>query len=169
MFLADFPQASGDFRVLDAGSFRIGHPAGWQVYQSGSAVTLAPQGGLVQSGQATGLAYGAMISLYEPQSDDLGRVSLNQATSELIEDLRHSNPGLRVIGRQRLELDGRAARSATMRGMSPVRGEPEIDWLVTTMRPDGRLLYIVFVAPERDFTSYRPVFVRMLESVQLAR
>jgi hypothetical protein len=34
-------------------------------------------------------------------------------------------------------------------------------------RNDGSLLYVVFVAPEKDFEDLRPVFEQMLKSMKL--
>ncbi len=159
---------SRNLRVFDGGSYRISYPDNWNVYgQETSAVTIAPREGIVQSGNTTGLAYGAMVSLYEP---DLGgaQAGLEEATTQLVDQLQRSNPGLRSLNRrQRIQLDNRPAVSLTLLGRSPVRGENEMDWLVTALRPDGTLWYVVFVAPERDFSSLRPVFLQMLDSVRL--
>ncbi len=158
-------------RVFDAGSFRIGYPDNWNVYgQETSALTIAPREGIVQSREASGLAYGALISIYEPDAGEDGRTILNEATTQLIDQLRQSNPGLRTVsGRQRFQLDHRQAISVTLMGRSPVRGENEMDWLVTTLHPDGTVWYVVFVAPERDFSAFRPAFEQMLDSVRFAR
>ena len=34
----------------------------------------------------------------------------------------------------------------------------ERDWLVTTQRADGSVMYLVFIAPENDFAKLRPTF-----------
>jgi hypothetical protein len=44
----------------------------------------------------------------------------------------------------------------------------ETNWLITLQRPEG-LLFIVFVAPEREFQSYESTFQQMLRSVRLSR
>jgi len=38
---------------------------------------------------------------------------------------------------------------------------------VTFKRNDGTLLYLVFISPDRDFSSMRPTFEKMLKSLQL--
>ena len=43
----------------------------------------------------------------------------------------------------------------------------ERDWLVTLKRRDGSLVYMVFIAPDRDFGSLRPSFEQMLRSLRL--
>ena len=77
---------------------------------------------------------------------------------------------MRVIRRrQRTRVGRQRAVSLTLRGPSPVRGESELDWLVSTLRPDGTLWHIVFVAPEQDFGAFRPTFEQMLDSVRFPR
>ena len=159
---------SRNLRLFDAGSYRIRYPDNWQVHgKQTSAQTIAPPEGIVRSREASGIAYGALVSILEPEPDEDGRISLYQASSQLIEQIQHSNPELRVISRrQRTGVGGQRAISLTLRGPSPVRGETELDWLVSTLRPDGTLWYIVFVAPEQDFGALRPTFEQMLDSVR---
>jgi hypothetical protein len=57
-------------------------------------------------------------------------------------------------------------------GNSPLHdqnGRPtqERDWLVAMMRSDGSLVYVVSIAPEKDFESLRPTFEQMLKSLRL--
>lgn len=160
---------SSSFQLFNGGAFQMQYPNNWKVYgQDTSAVTIAPPEGIVQSQNASGLAYGAMVSSFEPEREG-GQVSLSQAVSQLLDELRQSNPGLRILSRQQSQLDSRPAISVTLMGRSPVRGESEMDWLVAAQRPDGLLWYAVFVAPERDFSSFRQVFERMLDSVRFQR
>ena len=43
----------------------------------------------------------------------------------------------------------------------------ERDWLVTLPRPDGGLLYVVFIAPYSEFNRFRSTYERMLQTLQL--
>ena len=43
----------------------------------------------------------------------------------------------------------------------------ERDWLVAFMRQDGSLLYVVSIAPDKDFEALRPTFEQMLKSLRL--
>ena len=56
----------------------------------------------------------------------------------------------------------------TALGQSPIGNESEVNWIATTFRPEG-LWYIVFIAPERDFADWEPVFQQMLDSVRFPR
>ncbi len=65
-----------------------------------------------------------------------------------------------------------AGKSVDLIGASPLQDQrgrvlQERDWLVATKRRDGSLLYLVFIAPEKDFGSFRPAFEQMLRSLQL--
>ncbi len=55
-----------------------------------------------------------------------------------------------------------------MLGTSPIKqgsqAVAERDWLVTTQRADGSVIYLVFIAPEKDFGKLRPTFEQMLRS-----
>jgi hypothetical protein len=48
-------------------------------------------------------------------------------------------------------------------------GQPvaERDWLVTIPDSQGGLMYLVFVAPDRDFGQLKPTYQKMLNSLQL--
>jgi hypothetical protein len=47
-------------------------------------------------------------------------------------------------------------------------GSRETNWLITLQRPEG-LLFIVFVAPDRDSQGYESTFQQMLRSVRISR
>ena len=70
-----------------------------------------------------------------------------------------------------VSVSGRPANSIELSGKSPVvdggGALAERDWLVTVARPDGDLNYMLFIAPEPDFETIRPVFNAMLQSFQV--
>ena len=72
---------------------------------------------------------------------------------------------------ERVAVNGLQGQSVYLTGDSPVQqgntALPEWDWLVTVPRSQGGLLYLVFVAPEKDFAQLRPTYQRILESLQL--
>jgi hypothetical protein len=57
-------------------------------------------------------------------------------------------------------------------GNSPVQQNgqpiPERDRLVVLPRQDGTFVYMVFVAPQRDFNSLSSTYDKMLKSVRLS-
>jgi hypothetical protein len=159
------PAPSANFQTLSNTGFEIGYPANWKVYgDPSSSTTIAPDGGVAQSA----VAYRVIIDDFQPETD----MSLDAATYQLIANLRQSNPGLRAVGNdESIRVNGVPARSQEMIGSSPIKqgnqAVQERDWMVTTQRTDGSVIYLVFIAPEKDFSKLRPTFEEMLRSFRL--
>ena len=158
---------SASLRSFSHRDFAISYPDNWQVFgDQNSALTIAPQSGVTQNA----VAYGVMINTYQPED---ANASLDQATHELLASLRQSNPELRAIGHdENIRVNGIAGKSVDLVGNSPLRDQngrasQERDWLVALMRKDGTLLYIVAIAPDKDFESLRPTFEQILKSLRL--
>jgi beta-barrel assembly-enhancing protease len=158
------PRPSGGFREYRSSAFSIQHPANWEVFgdQGGVSVTIAPRSGLVQDRNGSvAVGYGVMVSGYTPQRNG----NLAQHTSDLIGQLRQTNPAMQVSGRQqRTRVGGANALVTTLMNQSPLGGR-EIDMLVTVDRPQG-ILYLVFIAPEQDYRQLQGTFEQMLRSVR---
>ena len=43
-----------------------------------------------------------------------------------------------------------------------------MDWLVTLPTRSGQLVFLIFIAPEQDFSALRPTFEQMLRSFRLS-
>ncbi len=162
---ASIPAPSSTFQSLSYPAFEIGYPSNWKAYgDPSSSVTIAPEDGVTQNA----VAYGVMIDEFQPESD----MSLDAATHQLIANLRQSNPGLRTVGNDEgIRVNGVLGRSQEMIGTSPIKqgnqAAQERDWLVTTQRADGNVIYLVFIAPDTDFSKLRPTFEQMLRSFKL--
>lgn len=156
--------------------YEIAHPSNWRVHHGGGfALTIAPEGGLatLRDGR-TEVVYGAIINHYDPFGnsprtylrDGRGGITLSDATSDLIAQIRQSSPHLRVVrgSEQQLRLDGRTAMAASLRGVNPNTRIDERVALVTRALPDGHLIYMVFVAPEKEASRYNEVLNAMLAS-----
>ena len=129
-------------------------------------MTIAPQAGVTQNE----VAYGAIVDGYQPEDAN----SLDQATHELIARLRQGNPQLKQVGNdENIRVNGVAAKSADLVGVSPVKDRNgnavrERDWLVTLPLRDGkRVLYVVFISPDPDYSQMHPAFEAMLRSLRL--
>jgi Zn-dependent protease with chaperone function len=160
-------QTSAGVTSLSHRDFSISYPANWQVFgDHDSAVTIAPQNGVSQNA----VAYGVMINTYQPED---ANASLDQATHDLLVSLRQANPDLRAIGHdENIRVNGVAGKSVDLVGTSPIhdqsgRAAQERDWLVAFMRKDGTLLYVVSIAPDKDFEALRPTFEQILKSMRL--
>jgi hypothetical protein len=151
---------SSNFKSLDHSAFTMSYPDNWSPSgDANSSVTIAPKGGA--AGNA--VAYGVIVSgAQTPQG-----ASLEAATNQLASQMQQTN-GLKQVGNgENFSLNGKPARSLVFQGNSPLQGEQERDWLVTQQRPDGALMYMVFVSPEKDFKTLQPAFEKMLRSFKM--
>ncbi len=154
------------FRSFKNDHIQISYPENWQKGGQGDFVAFFPERGVVQDAQGNqGLAYGAQVNLFEAHADRSGPLTVEEATDQLIEELRRPNPRLRVTrGHDRIRIGGVRGLSTFLSNDSPVGGR-ETDWLLTFMRPEG-LLYFVFVAPEKDYDAYEAAFQGMADSIR---
>jgi Zn-dependent protease with chaperone function len=159
---------SGQFQTFDHSAYSVAYPSNWQVFgDANSEVTIAPKNGI--AGDA--IAYGAIISGFQPENRGGGN-ALDDATHQLLDQLRQSNPDLRTTGsEENITVNGRPGKSVMLMGPSPLkdqnnRAEKERDWLVATLRQDGSVHYFVFIAPDQDFASLQPTFQKMLRSLK---
>ncbi len=154
----------GGMQSFQGSVFTLSYPANWQASsdQNGGA-TIAPAAGA--SGGS--VAYGVVIG---GTSQNVG--ALSQATQSLVQSLQQSNPGMNVASQpSSLNVAGQQGESLMLRSNSPItlNGQPlaETDWLVTVARPQGGLLYMIFIAPQRDFGRLRSTYQTMLNSLQV--
>jgi hypothetical protein len=137
------------------------------VQQKEDAIALVPPGGIVEGAESgSAQAYGTSISRFQPPSSRQGNWGLIDATQELLDTMRLSNPNLRVIKQGGMKLEGRAALSTLLETDSPLQGQKERDLLVTTRQSDS-LFSLIFIAPESLFDAYKPTFAAMLQSLEL--
>ena len=162
---------SSRFRELSADWIRMSYPENWEAYgQGASTFTLVPPEGIVRGeGDFPAIAYGALVSVYEPTRQPGRRLRIRDATNQLVRELQQSNPNLRVTRRgQGPRADGQETYSVLARSQSPIGEQAELNWIVTSFRPEG-LWYVVFIAPERAWSTYEPVFRQMLDTTRFPR
>jgi hypothetical protein len=174
---------SSRFVSMENSLLSISYPDNWKVNGQGDAVTITPNGGLVEDGNRNqALAYGVIVNFFEPpaasryaqglQGPGYGQetASLEENTDRLIQEFRLSNRNMRVVRpREAIGVGRERGLSAYLSNDSPLpNGGRETNWLVTLPRPEG-LIFLVFTAPERDFQDYEGAFQQMLYSVRLKR
>jgi Zn-dependent protease with chaperone function len=148
--------------TYSGGDLQFQYPENWRQYGQGSALTLAPDGGVVNNA----LAYGMMVSVFDPDYHGQGRISLEESTDQLLDELRRTNPNMRITRRhERIRVGGRQAYLTEASNQSPIGGR-EVDWIITTLSPDGDLYYFVGVAPQNEFGRYQRSFEDVIESVR---
>lgn len=152
----------------DLGPMTILRPENWQVTlpeQQGQFVTIAPQAGITKSG----VGYGVLLNgAPAPRGQ---RVSIDDLTGQVIQQLKQSNELEQLSKPKPITVGGFEGRSTLLRSSSPFpdangQARPERDLLITIQQNDGSLIYMIFVAPESDFSRLQPAFEAMLRSVQ---
>ena len=161
------PPPSARLIKFDGYGISIVYPDNWRVQRNEDSVVLLPPGGMVEVPE-TGVAqaYGMSISRFQPPGSREGVWGLAEATQEVLDTLRSSNPNLRVIEQKAMNLKGRPALSTLLETDSPLPGQKERDQLVTTRQSDF-LVSLIFIAPQAQFDAYKPTFDAMLQSLEL--
>jgi hypothetical protein len=158
---------SEKFVTADLGRIKISRPDNWQVAmprQQGESLTIAPQAGV--AGGAVG--YGVVINGVSPSNGK--QMSIDQITAKLVQDMERSG-GVHSVGKpQAITINGVQGRAVTMQSQSPFRdpsGQPqaERDWMVTLPQRNGSVIFMVFVAPEAEFSLFEPSYQAMLKSM----
>ena len=158
------PAPSSRLTKYRAVAFAIAYPDNWKVQEGQDGVTLAPPGGVMAGSQGEwAQAYGASVSKYVPPKKGYGLID---ATQQMIESMRKSNPNLRIVQQKSLRVRGRPALSTLIENDSPLEGQKETDHLVTVRGRDS-IIAVIFVAPQSAFESYWPTFDAMLKNLEL--
>jgi hypothetical protein len=144
------------------------YPDNWKSYGQGDAFTLAPDGGFAADAKGnTSLAYGVMMAIFEARPNSAGRMDLESATAQLINNLHNANPDIRISkDSSRTRIAGQPALATTLTNLSPM-GANETDYVITVLRPEG-LVYFVLVAPEQEFNGYQRAFQDITNSIRFA-
>lgn len=164
-----------------SGVYRVSYPSNWQVIEEGNTgVTIAPQGGVVAAGGQNQIIYGAIINHYAPFGNSQrylsgvgggGNATLENATNDLIAQIQQASPYLQLINGsgQRINTNGGVALAAALTGANPQTGVNERVTVVTRPLSDGHLLYLLFVTPSSQASSFQNVLSTMVNSMQVAQ
>lgn len=152
----------------DLGPMKILRPENWAVTmpeKQGQFVTIAPEAGITDSG----VGYGVLLNGIPASRGQ--RMSIDDMTNQVIQSLQQSNQLEPLSKSKPITVGGIEGRATFLRSPSPFpdangAAQQERDLLVTVPQPDGSLIYMIFVAPEANFTRLQPTFEAMLRSVQ---
>jgi Zn-dependent protease with chaperone function len=150
---------SSSYRTYTEGNlFRLAVPANWNELTENTSVTFAPDGAY---GQGI-FTHGVQVGIGRNESH-----GLLDATDELTASLVQGNPGMtRSNTFDRVVIARRQALRTVLANPTSGGGRETINLFTTQLR-NGNLFYIVAVAPESEFPSYREVFDRVINSIQL--
>jgi hypothetical protein len=154
--------------------YAVNYPSNWKVYDgNGHAVTLAPEGGVGNVGGQTEIVYGAIVNHYEPFGNvrsRSGRYTMEQATDDLIQQIRKGSPHLSVVrgSQSEFRLAGGRGLGATLAGVSRNTGLRERVTIVTRQLADGHLVYMLFIVPDAEAANYSQLLTAMVNSLQVS-
>jgi hypothetical protein len=116
-------------------------------------------------GDSLYVSHGIFIGVVAPQAGDLAA-----ANEAFVRQQLAANPDFRVQRNpERIESGGRQWLRTLVAGPSAVTGVIEIDVIYTSATSDGRLFYLITMAPEDEFQNYQPAFERIIGSLRLSR
>lgn len=164
------PPPSSTFREYRSrdGSFAFGYPENWDALgaqNDDSNLILAPKGAYGRRDDAVYATHGVFIGAVAAQASDL-----ESANEAFVEEQIRVNPDFKVRRRpERINFGDRQGFATIVSGPSAVTGVVEVDVIYTTATADGRLFYVITMAPEDEFGAYQPAFEQIIKSVRLAR
>ena len=149
---SDNPRPSGRYKPFAGRAFGFNYPDNWETFgeQDAAMITVAPRAGLVQDSKGqTAIGYGMIASYWIP---DASYVDLQRETDALVAQLQKQTPGLQRTNDQQgyITVSGQRGMQTSLQSPSPLRGESELDVLVTVPRPEG-LFYFLFITPRSEW------------------
>ena len=162
------PQNSDGTRTWTGDGFKINFPGNWLGLgePNSTHVTIAPKTGIKQDANSSvQIGLGVIIARYE---DDDGKFDFRNDTQKLIQQVIQQNPTMSKAAPQinSNQVNGRNVYVTRLTSKSALDGGNEIDTVVT-MEHRGGMLYLVFIAPEREMQNVQRDFDNMLNSMVL--
>ncbi|HEY7354487.1 MAG TPA: M48 family metallopeptidase [Terriglobales bacterium] len=156
-------QPSQSFTEIHAKGLSISYPANWSTAVGQNSITIAPKAGVSQNA----IAYGAIAGIIQDQN----ATSVDQVVADVVQNLQQSNSGMRQSGEPgTLTVNGARAASVDLTGNSPLGQNgnplPEHDWLVVVPAQNGSYASLIFISPEKDFSTLKPTYQKMLQSLR---
>jgi beta-barrel assembly-enhancing protease len=153
------------FKAPD-GSFSLEYPENWDgMTVDDSNMIFAPKEGYGQAEKNLVVTHGIFIGAVPAPGGDL-----QSANAQFVRQQIEANPDFRVMKQpQAINFGGRQGFATVIAGSSPVTGVVEIDVIYTTVTSDGRLFYLVTIAPEDEFELYKATFERIISSIKLVK
>jgi hypothetical protein len=153
-----------DFQARD-NSFALQYPDNWDALTSDEAnMIFAPKGAYGQLDEGLVVTHGIFIGVTQPQATEL-----EAANAAFVQQQVSMNPDFRIArATEAINFGGRRGFATIVAGPSPVTGVLEIDVIYTTATSDGRLFYLITIAPEDEMKNYQATFERIAASLRLA-
>jgi Zn-dependent protease with chaperone function len=153
----EFP--SSRMRQYNLGnSVSLNIPSNWGQYSGQSDVTFAPEGAY----GSQGITHGVMVGVSESQYRDL-----RSATDAFVRALLQNNSYLRQeSGARNAYVGSSSGYSNSLSGRSNITGRDEDVTVYTAQMRDGRIFYLIAVAPGAESYQYANAFRNILDSIR---
>ena len=166
------PRPTTPFKGFQAedNSFALQIPGNWdQLRANQSNYIFAPKGAYGklpnQNEDSMMVTHGIFVGAMPVRQGNL-----TSATQAFIQRQIETNADFQPVGQiKQTTLAGQTALAAAVAGPSAINGVAEIDITYTTVTADGRMFYIITIAPEDEAEAYKATFQQILRSLQLAR
>jgi len=161
------PSASlREFRARD-NSYAFRYPENWDALSAGadddSNLIFAPKGAYGERDGAVYVTHGVFAGTVAAQASDLAA-----ANEAFVRQQIQVNSDFSVRrAPERVQRGGRTFIVTVVAGPSAVTGVLEVDIIYTTATEDGRLFYLITMAPEDEFETYQQSFEQIVASLQL--
>jgi hypothetical protein len=162
------PRPSAQFNGYqpDDRSFAVQVPANWEALRtSASDLIFSPKGAYGKYKDNLMVTHGIFVGAREIRQPDL-----RSATDAFVQQQIEGNADFQLTSEpQQIDFGGQEGYYAVFSGPSAINGVVEVDSIYTTLTEDGRLFYIITIAPEDEADVYRPAFEKIIRSLRLAR
>ena len=88
------------------------------------------------------------------------------AAQQILRSYQEDNPGLRVVRRQAVKIDGFPAESVLFESATGRGSELERSWMLFVVK-NGQLFLAGFTSPARDYNQVQGVFAQIAGSIHL--
>jgi len=144
-------------------SYQFSYPMNWVPGKPGffERIQVAPKSGLMRTGgEQPQLAVGVMAGAI-----DLADHSATPLET-LLDHINDIRPGMAPAADQlNVKPVDRQLHGILLEGQSPLAGQRELAWAVTTRLQD-KLFYLLMIAPDNEYLVYQPEFKAIFESIE---
>ncbi|HZF41026.1 MAG TPA: M48 family metallopeptidase [Blastocatellia bacterium] len=162
------PRPSAQFNGYqpDDGSFAVQVPANWDALRtSDSDLIFSPKGAYGKYKDNLMVTHGIFVGVRVVRQADL-----RSATEAFVQQQIEGNSDFQIAREpQPIDFGGQEGYYAVFSGPSAINGVVEVDATYTTLTADGRMFYIITIAPEDEAGVYKSAFEKIIRSLRLAR
>ncbi|MBK7600374.1 MAG: hypothetical protein IPJ07_18380 [Acidobacteria bacterium] len=125
----------------------------------------APKGAYGKMNDSMMVTHGIFVGAIKVNQGDL-----RSATAAFIQRQIETNADFQVAKQpQQIDFGGQEGYVSAVAGPSAINSVMEIDMTYTTVTADGRMFYIITIAPEDEAEAYQAAFQQILRSLRFAR